>query len=98
MVSKRVRTRPRPNPFFHAPAIRSYRRPRALAATPVDELPQKGSSTRAPGRLAAYRIRSSRYSGFWVGCRPCRFSPGGVRGPVHTSFICLPPLRSFISS
>ena len=73
-------------------------RPSRLAATPVVPAPQKGSSISSPSRVEARTIRSSRYSGFWVGWPPSTFSDGLVSAPRHTSFICLPPLSSFMAA
>jgi hypothetical protein len=51
---------------------------------------QKGSRTRSPSFIEAGRQRSTRATGFWVGCLPNCFSALPGAGIVQTVFICLP--------
>src|ERR1019366_5603567 len=55
-------------------------------ATAVVPLPRNGSSTRSPSFVEANRQRSTKATGFWVGCLPKDFSPVDGADRVQTGF------------
>src|SRR6267378_3410121 len=72
-------------------------RPKRKAASNVVPLPAKGSRTMSPSLVEARRMRSSRATGFCVGCLPNFFSQDSGGRISQTDFICLPRLISFIN-
>ena len=59
----------------------------AMAVVPP---PRKGSRAKSPSFVEASRQRSTRATGFWVGCLPDDFSSPPGAAIVQTVFICLP--------
>lgn len=73
-------------------------RPVRFAAIPVVQLPAKGSSIAALGRVDAMIIRYNNCKGFCVGCLPYIFSHCSAADIVHTSCIGSPLFIRVINS